>query len=217
LTRDVAKRIQIANAKARANPNMQLGARTLSALAVLRKSTRLLEIMSAVITLETATQLSQACCLCFVRAEAPQALFSLIQTCNRSLPHVELLYYILRALNNVGKHDTLLVNVTPPESADIFIDLLQFHRDQEKIIDLAALLLYRGVRSTRQFRVSHLFREIPFSAAKINISLTYCTLIALLRHRQESETFESLFHVVHSKGAIAHGCLPPLFHHRMPT
>lgn len=153
--REACRRVLDANARARANPNLQLGARTKSALDVLRTSTRLVEIMSAVVTLETATQLSEACCVCFVKAEAPQALFALVQTCNRSLPHVELLHFILRALNNVAEHDALLSSVALPAYADTLIDLLQFHRDQEKVVDLAALLLFRGVRGSRQFRVSY--------------------------------------------------------------
>jgi len=137
----LAKRIARANRVAGADPQMTLGAKTSNALRILQRSQRLTEIMDAVRTLETSTGLSPNCCLAFTVAEAHNILYNLIRSCNRSLPHVELLQFILMTLSNVSNHAMLINRIATSESIDILIDLIQMFRDKDSIFCLASTLL----------------------------------------------------------------------------
>jgi abnormal spindle-like microcephaly-associated protein len=150
--RVIAKRLADANMHARQNPNMRLGVRTASALVVLQNSTRLAEIMNAVATLETSTRLSRNCCIAFAKCNAPEIIYSLIRTCNRSLPHVELLHYVLLTLTNVASHKELLWRVFSDDSVDIFMDLVQMFRDKDNVFNLAVALLHKAVVSNNDLK-----------------------------------------------------------------
>jgi len=103
-----ARRIRQATQRAMKEPHMQLGIRTSRALLTLQRSKRMVELMEAVETLETSTRLSKSCCEAFADAGAPEILYNLIRTCNRSLPHVELLQLVLATLENVSSYPKLL-------------------------------------------------------------------------------------------------------------
>lgn len=141
----IAKRLAEANVRALENPSMRLGARTASALLVLQNSTRLVEIMNAVSTLETSTRLSRNCCIAFTECEAPEIVYSLVRTCNRSLPHVELLHYVLLTLTNIARHSELLWRISTEESVEVYMDLLQMFRDKDNVFCLAVALLYKAI------------------------------------------------------------------------
>jgi abnormal spindle-like microcephaly-associated protein len=136
-----ARRVYRAHARAKDDPKMLLGYRASEALSVLQTSTRLFELMAAVATLETSTRLSFVCCKIFTNSQAAKSLLALIRTCNRSLPHMELLQHILLTLNNISKHPTLLPSFANPESAEVFLDLSQIFRDKDGIFCLSVSLL----------------------------------------------------------------------------
>lgn len=138
-------RIHRARAKAQSDPKLLLGNRTRAALLVLRTTKSLSELHAAICTLELSTRLSAVCCAAFAEAGAPQILFSLIRTCNRSLPHVELLLYILQTMANVARYDGLLHSMATSAGVDVFLDLVQMFRDKEGVFILAATLLERVV------------------------------------------------------------------------
>jgi len=148
----IAKRLAEANLCALENPSMCLGARTASALLVLQNSSRLVEIMNAVTTLETSTRLSRSCCIAFTECEAPEIVYSLVRTCNRSLPHVELLHYVLLTLTNVARHDELLWRVSTEESVEVYLDLVQMFRDKDNVFCLAVALLYKAIVKNRDLQ-----------------------------------------------------------------
>jgi abnormal spindle-like microcephaly-associated protein len=150
--RVIATRLADATMRARQNPNMRLGIRTASALVALQDSTRLAEIMNAVSTLETSTRLSRNCCIAFAECKAPEIVYSLIRTCNRSLPHVELLHYVLLTLMNVASHKELLWRVFSDDSVDIFMDLVQMFRDKDNVFNLAVALLHKAVVSNSDLK-----------------------------------------------------------------
>ena len=150
--RVIAKRVATANSKALENPNMRLGVRTTSALLVLQNSSRLVEIMNAVSTLEVSTRLSRNCCIAFTECEAPEIIYSLVRTCNRSLPHVELLHYVLLTLTNVARHNELLWRVSTEESAEVYMDLVQMFRDKDNVFCLAVALLYKAIVKNRELK-----------------------------------------------------------------
>jgi len=136
-----ARRIAQVNKIAQAEPQMVLGSRTSAALSVLRTSKRLTEIIAAIRTLEVSTRLSQKCCIAFSRAGAYNILYNLIRSCNRSLPHVELLQFILMTLLNVSKYPELISRIATSEAIDILLDLIQMFRDKDSILCFASTLL----------------------------------------------------------------------------
>lgn len=142
----ITARLKGAEKRAREEPQLRLGARTMAALIVLQKSKRLAEIMSAISTLEISTRLSSVCCEAFAGCEAPEIVFSLIRNCNRSLPHVELLHHVLLTMSNVAKYEHLLPSMATMSGTEILLDLVQMFRDKDNIFCLAVALLERIVR-----------------------------------------------------------------------
>ena len=136
-----SERVMQATLRAQKDPSMRLGERTNVALRVLQTSKRLSEIMGAITALETSTRLSRNCCFAFAGAAAPEILYNLIRTCNRSLPHVELLHYVLLTLRNVASHPALVAIVATGSAAEIYMDLIQMFRDKDTIFSLAIRLL----------------------------------------------------------------------------
>ena len=141
----MAMRLAHATSRALLNPRMKLGSRTQRALLELQTSRRLTEIMEAAKLLEMSTRLSKACCVAFANARAPCILYALISQCNRSLPHIEILFFVVATLRNVAAHDDLLSAVATPKSADVFLDLIQMFRDKDAIFCEALPLLNRVV------------------------------------------------------------------------
>jgi abnormal spindle-like microcephaly-associated protein len=149
-----ARRIRQATQRAMKEPHMQLGIRTSRALLTLQRSKRMVELMEAVETLETSTRLSKSCCEAFADAGAPEILYNLIRTCNRSLPHVELLQLVLATLENVSSYPKLLPSLATDNSVDILIDLIQMFRDKEVVLWLSAHLLWVILRHSEKLLVS---------------------------------------------------------------
>lgn len=130
------------------DPAMRLGNRMSRALTLLKTSQSLTEIMNIVCTLELATRFSKECCEEFVGAYAPEILVELIPTCNRSLPHVELLYYTLRTLSNVSRHDNLESAIATVKGAETFLYLIRMYTDEDAIFCSAVKLLeFCAIRS----------------------------------------------------------------------
>jgi len=142
----VAARIEKANIKAKAEPHMKLGVRTTKSLLTLLNSTSLNEVMLASITLEASTRLSSKCCFAFVQARAPVILYTVSKTLNRSLPHLELLQYILLTLTHVSAHN--VDGVATDDSVDTLVELIQMIRDKDNISVLAIRLLTKIVKSS---------------------------------------------------------------------
>ena len=149
-----ATKIAQANQNANKNPQMRLGSRTSAALLVLQTSKRLTEIMVALRTLEVSTRLSPNCCVSFTNEQAHCILYNLIRSCNRSLPHMELLQIILKTLSNVMKFKRLIEGNATLDNIEILLDLIQMFRDKETIFYLTARLLKRIVLSADKYIVS---------------------------------------------------------------
>jgi abnormal spindle-like microcephaly-associated protein len=172
--REVAVRIANAKERARQNPDLVLGVRTQRALWELRTSKRLTEIMEAAKILETSTRLSINCCVAFVDVGAPNILYDLIGTCNRSLPHIEILYYVLLILQNVSRHKHLLEHVASSKATELFLDLVQMLRDKQDLFIIAVTLLSRVARanddckqicskSESMKRLNHVLKKVSVS------------------------------------------------------
>lgn len=139
----IARKVLRANMRAAEIPNQRLSIRTSNALKTLQTSTRLSEIMDAVKTLEVATRLSKHCCKEFTDINAAKILLDLIRACNRSLPHVELVHWILLTLENIGQHSSFLPSISDCKSAEVFLDKVQMFRDKDGIFCLSVSLLRR--------------------------------------------------------------------------
>lgn len=137
-------RRRIAAARDKATGNMTLGARTTSALSWLLESNNLGAIRKACEELEVSTRYPQTAEL-LLNSTAPDVLFALVHSCNRSLPHQKLLEIALHILIQVAKHDRkrnyerLFANKAA--SASSILDLLQMFRDQVHIFAHALSLL----------------------------------------------------------------------------
>ncbi len=137
----VVVRLHMAHKKARRDPKLQIGYKTRHALEVLQTSRSLAEIMDAVKSLETSTRLSPLCCVLFTEANAARILLDLIRSCNRSVPHVELVQCILLTLDNVSQYRKLVPSFADYNSAEIFLDKMQMFRDKDGIFCLSTSLL----------------------------------------------------------------------------
>lgn len=147
-------RLNLAYNKAKEDPKLKLDHRTRVALDVLLCSRSLSEIMHAICLLELATRYSEACCIAFTKAGAADILFPIIRSCNRSLPHLEILHFVLLTLSNVAKFNSLLPSITSIAAAEVFLDLVQMFRDKDAIFPLASMLLERIVVTSDEVKVS---------------------------------------------------------------
>jgi len=150
----LTKKIRLATQKALREPQMQLGRRTTRALYILQTSKRMVELMEAIETLEISTRLSKSCCIAFADTGAPTILYDLIRTCNRSLPHIELLQLVLATLENVSVYPTLRSSIATNDSVDTLIDLIQMFRDKEVVLWFSAYLLLIILRHNDKFLIN---------------------------------------------------------------
>ena len=152
--RQIARKVSKANKNAALRPEMILGERTARALAILSKSSRLSNMMKATMMLEISTRLSKKCCFEFCKANASNILYDLMRTCNRSLPHIELLQYVMLTLLNVAKHNEVIPSISSHDAVEILIDMIQMFRDKEHIFNMATQLLSIVCYSHDQLLVS---------------------------------------------------------------
>ena len=97
---DITNRIRSANQ--RATEALKLSNRTKSALEALKGSKNLSDPMLACEALDVATRLSIRCCNLINELNGVSIVISLIQTCNRSLPHQQILSKSLNILFNMS-------------------------------------------------------------------------------------------------------------------
>ncbi|XP_059177929.1 abnormal spindle-like microcephaly-associated protein homolog isoform X2 [Physella acuta] len=119
-----------------------LGSRTSSALDYLLKEKDLAYILEALMHLEVSTRLSPVCCLKMVEVNAVSVLYRLINSCNRSVPHMELIKYAVNILLNLSKYDkTVEAVIEPEESIATILELLQIFREKGLIFFNSCMLL----------------------------------------------------------------------------
>ena len=183
--RVIRMKVALANKKAAEQPEMRLGYRTQKALELLLTSKRLAEIMRATCTLEITSRFSEKCCEAFAAAGAPKVLFTLIRTCNRSLPHIELLQYALMTIKNVAKWDHLVDSVATDESVDVLVDLMQTFRDKETILVLCGEILFRVCANVEKCRQKI---AIDDNAKRLKGILNICSKKAAIKKVEVKKT-----------------------------
>lgn len=156
--RQLAEQIKKETKRALRDPTLRLGYRTSRALKILQTSQSLTKIMDAVKELEASTRLSVVCCQVFTKVNAANILLYLIQSCNRSVPHMELKEHILLTLENVAQYPSLVGSFAHYKYAEVFLDNVQVFRDKDGIFCLAVLLLARITKAdpnVAQFCATH--------------------------------------------------------------
>ncbi|NXO38896.1 ASPM protein, partial [Locustella ochotensis] len=130
---DTAKTRALRRSLEKANENSReenkLGNRTAIAIDHLLKYKHLSYILAALKHLEVATRLSPLCCENMAQSRAIFSIFVLIQSCNRSVPCMDVIRYSVQVLLNVSKYERTTQAVYEAEnSIDTLLDLLQMYR-----------------------------------------------------------------------------------------
>ncbi|XP_060083344.1 abnormal spindle-like microcephaly-associated protein homolog [Ylistrum balloti] len=125
-----------------ATEDRKLGNRTESALDYLLKYKQLSQILEALIHLETSTRLSPACCQRMVNVNAVGVIYRLIQSCNRSQPHMEIIRYSINILLNLAKYEKTRSAVYEVEGAtECLLELMQVYREKGHIFSCSCTLM----------------------------------------------------------------------------
>ncbi|XP_067272183.1 abnormal spindle-like microcephaly-associated protein [Pseudorasbora parva] len=88
-------------------------------------------IIAALRHLETATRLSPECCERLVESGATHTIFTLIRSCNRSVPSMEIITLSIQVLLNLSKYNRTTDAVYDVDnSVETLLDLLQIYREK---------------------------------------------------------------------------------------
>uniref|UniRef100_A0A4W3JTQ1 Assembly factor for spindle microtubules n=1 Tax=Callorhinchus milii TaxID=7868 RepID=A0A4W3JTQ1_CALMI len=129
--RIIAIRCRIQQATEKSSEEQKLGNRTAIALNYILKYKHFSWILAALQHLEVATRLSSLCCENFAKSGATPIIFTLIRSCNRSVPSMDIIKYAIQVLLNVSKYEkTSGVVYEVKNSITILIDLLQMYREK---------------------------------------------------------------------------------------
>ncbi|XP_038063476.1 abnormal spindle-like microcephaly-associated protein homolog [Patiria miniata] len=105
--------------------------RTTSALDYLLQYRQMSGLLEALISLDVVSRLSAACCERLVEGQAVPVIFTLIKSCNRSLPCMEVIKYSVNILLNLTKYPpTAHAVFEEPESISMILDLMQMYREK---------------------------------------------------------------------------------------
>ncbi|KAK7504479.1 hypothetical protein BaRGS_00004345 [Batillaria attramentaria] len=126
-----AARKRVHEANKAATEEKKLGNRTSSALDFLLHYKQLAYILDALMHLDVATRLSAVCCERLVEVNAVGVIFRLIQSCNRSLPHMELIKYSISILLNLAKYEKTTPAVYEVDnSVSTLVELMTIYREK---------------------------------------------------------------------------------------
>ncbi|XP_034736552.1 abnormal spindle-like microcephaly-associated protein isoform X1 [Etheostoma cragini] len=105
--------------------------KTSSALEYLLRYKHFSYILEALRNLETSTRLSPECCERLVESGATNVIFTLIRSCNRSVPCMDIITYSIQILLNLSKyHKTIEAVYLVENSVEMLLDLLQRYREK---------------------------------------------------------------------------------------
>ncbi|XP_018420050.1 PREDICTED: abnormal spindle-like microcephaly-associated protein [Nanorana parkeri] len=105
--------------------------RTLVALNYLLSYKHFSYILAALKHLEAATRLSSLCCENMAQSGAVKIIFTLIRSCNRSIPCMEVIRLSIQILLNLTKYEKTVSAVYEVEdSVEVLLDLMQIYREK---------------------------------------------------------------------------------------
>ncbi|XP_066503146.1 abnormal spindle-like microcephaly-associated protein homolog [Hoplias malabaricus] len=134
----IRHRLRKVKPKVKAKEKDKLCHKTATALSYLLGYQNYAHILAALKHLETATRLSPECCERLVKSEATHTIFTLIRSCNRSVPSMEIIALATQNLLNLSKYNKTIDAVYEvPDSVDTLLDLLQIYREKagDKVAD----------------------------------------------------------------------------------
>ncbi|SPQ95363.1 unnamed protein product (mitochondrion) [Plasmodiophora brassicae] len=144
-----AARQRIEDAASRWTIELTVGYRTRAALDILLSGSKLSAVMHACRTLEVTTRTLAGCADDTVQNDAVPVLYALMQSLNRSKPHLELLQCALNILVNLSNNASTTAAVYQADACvDVMLELLQTQRDNGELFTKATQLLSRGCCST---------------------------------------------------------------------
>ncbi|XP_061539921.1 abnormal spindle-like microcephaly-associated protein [Phycodurus eques] len=112
--------------------------KTSSALDCILRYKHFSSMLEALKNLEAATRLSPVCCEHMVESGATSVIFTLILSCNRSVPCMDVIIYSIQILLNLSKyHKTIEAVYLVENSVETLVDLLQRYREKagDKVAD----------------------------------------------------------------------------------
>ncbi|XP_077440379.1 abnormal spindle-like microcephaly-associated protein [Vanacampus margaritifer] len=112
--------------------------KTSSALDCILRHRHFSSLLEALKNLETATRLSPLCCEHLVESGATSVIFTLILSCNRSVPCMDVITYSIQILLNLSKyHKTMEAVYLVENSVEKLVDLIQIYREKagDKVAD----------------------------------------------------------------------------------
>ncbi|XP_048448980.1 abnormal spindle-like microcephaly-associated protein homolog [Rhincodon typus] len=122
-------RCHIEQANQNSTEEQKLCNRTAVALDYILKYKHFSHILAALKHLEAATRLSSTCCENLARSGATPIILTLIRSCNRSVPSMDVIKYAVQVLLNLSKyHKTSTVVYEVDNSINTLLDLLQTYR-----------------------------------------------------------------------------------------
>ncbi|XP_061680252.1 abnormal spindle-like microcephaly-associated protein isoform X2 [Syngnathoides biaculeatus] len=105
--------------------------KTSSALDCLLRYKHFSSMLEALKNLEAATRLSPLCCEHMVESSATSVIFTLILSCNRSVPCMDVIIHSIQILLNLSKyHKTIEAVYLVENSVETLVDLLQRYREK---------------------------------------------------------------------------------------
>ncbi|XP_066453294.1 abnormal spindle-like microcephaly-associated protein isoform X2 [Eleutherodactylus coqui] len=112
--------------------------RTMIALNYLLTYKHISFILAALQHLEVATRLSSVCCENMAQSGAVKTIFTLIRSCNRSIPCMDVIKLSIQVLLNLSKYEGTVCAVYGVEnSVEILLNLMQIYREKagDKVSD----------------------------------------------------------------------------------
>uniref|UniRef100_A0A3Q3DW27 Assembly factor for spindle microtubules n=1 Tax=Hippocampus comes TaxID=109280 RepID=A0A3Q3DW27_HIPCM len=112
--------------------------KTSSALDCILRYRHFSSLLEALKNLEAATRLSPVCCEHLVESGATSVIFTLIRSCNRSVPCMDVITYSIQILLNLSKyHKTIEAVYLVENSVETLVNLIQRYREKagDKVAD----------------------------------------------------------------------------------
>lgn len=121
-----------------------LGMRIRNSLAILGlPNVSIQQIIIALIDLEKVTRLSPECCSQFTREGAHDILYTFMQNCNRSVPHMDLVKICLQIFINLAKYTETVCQVLEPSySLAVLSNLIQSYQSSNPAIFMDVCVLF---------------------------------------------------------------------------
>lgn len=140
---EIRSRLQVANMAA--TDNRRIGNRTDTAIYHLLKYRDFKTILVTVMCLDTSTRLSPFCCEKIADQEAAlTTLLFYLRSCNRSLPHMQLLSYVLNIFINLAKYNKTLDSLYRMDKLiEVVVTLMMtYYEKGQSIFTKACTFLY---------------------------------------------------------------------------